>query len=616
MPLKKAWPALLLAACTAYVVWFWRPLLLQGLVVIDGDAFPYYYPTWAIGKRLLQEGGSLLWDPYRNMGQPFLADPRNQALYPLRLLSLFMGYVDYQRIYVVFHSLLAAAFAALIVRRHCREPEPMLLAALGAAFNGYAYWRILYSSDLAALAWLPAAFFFLMERRPIALALCLSLQWLSGFTPYCLLTFAALAAYASTEGFRALVCLLKGLALMLGLCAVQILPFIELIGELDRPMFLDPGLAFEHSLSWPDLLRQSITPAFLKPWVNQGAPAMSSFYFGPVLGGLFVLGMLRGEGRERRLGALGLLFLLLAAGKNLPGYRLLPFITVFRFPSQWLAPFTLLFALTAAAGLSRLRSRTLRAALVLLAAADLLFYADPRFFNWGDQRYLTAVPDLFKSPNLFDPHYRTFHSKRFIEASRNWWRGSAEDWQLFKAALTPSFGASLGLREAASYYTLPTRRTRAYRLRMAAQPLGSPLYDHAGVRSIITLSEEHVLGSGLIRPEQLRLATNPGAKEHVFGLDGQRVELLEDKPGDLLARVHGPGLVVLSEAHYPGWTARRDGRPVPLELFEGAFPAVRLSEPGSVRFRYRPASALLGALVSLATLIALGIGMKRRQGKT
>lgn len=342
---------------------------------------------------------------------------------------------------------------------------------------------------------------------------------------------------------------------------------------------------------------------------------MSSFYFGPVLGGLFVLGMLRGGSRERVLGSLGLFFLLLACGKHLPGYRLIPFITVFRFPSQWLAPFTLLFALTAAAGLSRLRSRALRGALVLLAAADLLFYADPRFFNWGDQRFLTAVPDLFKTPSLLDPGYRTFHSKRFIEASRNWWRGSAEDWQLFKAALTPSFGASLGLREAASYYTLPTRRTRAYRLRMAAESLGSPLYDHAGVRSIITLGTEHVLGSGLIRPEQMRLATNPGAKAHVFGLDGQSVELLEDKPGDLLARVHGPGLIVLSEAHYPGWTARWEERPVPLEIFEGTFPAVRLDGGGLLRFYYRPTSALVGALISLTTILALGIQMKRRHGK-
>lgn len=595
-----------LAACTAYLVLYWRALLLRGLIVLDGDAFPYYFPTWAIGKRLLQQGGSLLWDPYRNMGQPFLADPRNQALYPLRLLCLFLDYVDYQRVYVVFHTLLAAAFGALILRRNCREPEPILLAVLGVAFNGYAYWRILYSCDLAALAWMPGALYFLMEERPISLALCLSLQWLSGFTPYSLLTFAALSFYAATEGRRALLCLLKGLLLMLCLCAAQMLPFVELLRELDRPVFLDPGLALENSLAWPDLLRQLAAPAFLKPWVELGAPAMCSFYFGPVFAGLFALGMLRADKRVRLLGGLSLLFLALAAGKHLPGYRLLPFITAFRFPALWLAPFCLFFALCAAEGARRVPSPLLRRLLVLLAAADLLFYADPRYFNWGDQRFLTSVPDLFHGAQRLDPSRRTFHSKRFIEASRRWWKPSPSDWQLFKAALTPSFGAALGLREAASYYTLPTRRTRSYRLRMAEEPPGSPLYDYAGVGSIITLPEDHRMDSGTIRPEEIRLLANPSAKAHVFGLDGQGVDILKDEPGDLLARVHGPGRVVLSETHFPGWTARLEGREAPMELFEKTFPLVRVpGEGGALRFKYRPLSARLGALISLFSLVGL-----------
>ncbi|MFA6004475.1 MAG: hypothetical protein WC881_10445, partial [Elusimicrobiota bacterium] len=436
---------LLILAGIAYLEIYWRGLLIFGRVVIDGDALPYYYPNWAIGKRLLLDNCSFLWDPYRNMGQPFLADPRNQALYPLRWLSVFFDYVDYQRIYVVFHSILAAGSGFLLMRRLRPQVSAALLAGLGLAFNGYAYWRILYSADLATLAWMPAAFYCLLRQRPWALAAVLTLQWFSGFTPYCLLTAAALLAYAlaDDEPRASLICLVKGWGGMLGLSAIQFLPFLELLRHIDRPVLLDKALALENSLSWKDMFRQLFTPACLRPWVLDGAPALSSFYFGPVLLGLFIWGVVRGGGRERRWAALALAALALAAGRNLPGYSYIPFITVFRFPSQWLAVFCFFFVLVSACGLSRVRRPVLRLMGLVLVAADLLLYASPSYFNWADSEFFGSVPRLAAGVDLADTRQRVFHSKRLIERSASWWRRSLSDWQLFKAMLHPSFGAAL-----------------------------------------------------------------------------------------------------------------------------------------------------------------------------
>jgi hypothetical protein len=72
-------------------------------------------------------------------------------------------------------------------------------------------------------------------------------------------------------------------------------------------------------------------------------------------------------------------------------------------------------------------------------------------------------------------------------------------------------------------------------------------------------------------------------------VDGERIVEIEA----ILAR---PGLVVLADTFYPGWSARVDGMPAPIlatnHLFRGVpAPAGR----HRIRFEYRPGSVLLGA---------------------
>lgn len=78
-------------------------------------------------------------------------------------------------------------------------------------------------------------------------------------------------------------------------------------------------------------------------------------------------------------------------------------------------------------------------------------------------------------------------------------------------------------------------------------------------------------------------------------LDGLEVE----------AWLGAAGVLVVLESYEPGWTAAVDGVSAPVLRANGLFRAVRLG-PGRhlVRFAYRPASARLGAALSLAGLVA------------
>jgi hypothetical protein len=76
------------------------------------------------------------------------------------------------------------------------------------------------------------------------------------------------------------------------------------------------------------------------------------------------------------------------------------------------------------------------------------------------------------------------------------------------------------------------------------------------------------------------------------------------------AEADAPGILVVSEPAYPGWTARVDGRPAPLLRADYAFRGVALG-PGrhrvEMRFRSRPAEVglVLSGLGCLG-LVALG----------
>ena len=67
-----------------------------------------------------------------------------------------------------------------------------------------------------------------------------------------------------------------------------------------------------------------------------------------------------------------------------------------------------------------------------------------------------------------------------------------------------------------------------------------------------------------------------------------------------------PGQLVLNDTFYPGWTAELDGREVPIRPANAAFRAVAVpAGRHEVRFVYRPASAYVGAGLSLAALLGL-----------
>jgi putative flippase GtrA len=88
-----------------------------------------------------------------------------------------------------------------------------------------------------------------------------------------------------------------------------------------------------------------------------------------------------------------------------------------------------------------------------------------------------------------------------------------------------------------------------------------------------------------------------------------RLNLLEYRPNQITLLVNNPvpGLLTISEAVYPGWTAFVNGQPTPILQANGLFrsvvlPAALDEQPHEVTFVYAPASFRLGAAVSVIGL--------------
>ncbi len=133
-------------------------------------------------------------------------------------------------------------------------------------------------------------------------------------------------------------------------------------------------------------------------------------------------------------------------------------------------------------------------------------------------------------------------------------------------------------------------------------------------------SVEHVLPAASLR-EALRTLTSPGFDpERQAVVEGRAearfapVELsdVSHASGRVVATARaaaGGGYLVLAESYLPGWSARVDGQPVPVEVADGATLGVWVPE-GTHRLeaRFQQPGLTLGALLSLAgTLGALGL---------
>ena len=153
------------------------------------DLYRYIHPTAVFLGHELARGNLPLWNPYQYAGQPLLALPNAQLLYPPHLaLLLVLQPAQALEAEFVLHLLIAGWFTWLLAGRLGLGAAARLAAALGYMLSGPLLFDFYMLPLICSEAWLPAILWAVhglaSEARPrwaLALAGCLALAFLGGY---------------------------------------------------------------------------------------------------------------------------------------------------------------------------------------------------------------------------------------------------------------------------------------------------------------------------------------------------------------------------------------------------------------------------------------------------
>ncbi|MGQ9496240.1 MAG: hypothetical protein ACUVRY_08340 [Thermoanaerobaculaceae bacterium] len=344
-------------------------LALFGWVPTARDIPSYFVPLRVRTAEVLRGEASPWLNPNVGCGEPFFANPQSALLYPPAWWSLLLAPPKALGVEVGCHFALLGAGLFFLCRRLGGRPVQALAASWGGQFSGPVLSAAGMVNNLETAAWLPWIWWATLTERPRLLASFVALGFFAA-EPTLALGGAAVALGLAPNRRT-----LKGLALGLGLAAVQLVPMAYWIAQGDR----GPGKPLEAmsagGLSLPELPALVIA-GFPLPTVDvRFLPVITL----PAWVFVGLIGLRLGEQRQRRLFLASLVFLGLAVLPTLPwGDSLWAALTFgfVRLPGRFLLPASLGF-LALAGGVSWPHKKRWLALAVAIGLAGLGFSQRP-----------------------------------------------------------------------------------------------------------------------------------------------------------------------------------------------------------------------------------------------
>lgn len=673
---RADWLALAVIALAAAIffapVWLGGRWLPQG----GGDLTSLMWPNFRYASAMLKGGHLPLWNPHQFSGMPFWGDPQTALFYPPYLSVILLTDVPYQALegLVIFHVALAGwlMYACLRMIRPEKpiSPAPALAAALAWMFSDIFVTHIGNLNINAAAAWLPLVFLGAWRafsdgtiKWSLLAGTGLGLSLLAGHAQvsYAIALAVSLASLILAitrlrEGWKkALLPLGMATAIAvtgLGVSAATWIPAAELTRMSGRA-----ALSYEEASSYS--LPPEALIGLVAPWVYGRGPSdftgnwdrVEVGYIGAVALALALAGAILGI-RQRDKLAITLvigatLAFLLALGRYAPlhrlAYEILPGMENFRAPARFILLFDFAAAILAALTIDSIRwpkserwggwalAGVIGAELVLNGMWVEVQEADPRT-GFQHEAAISWLADQAEGPFRID------------DASDDWQPHTAQ----FSGALYDISGFSQPLALADYQGVLWSLGRR-----------GSRLYDFLGVKYVIggedppgddtfvpvTATESgvtiylnteaqplaHLVGDAVIAGDSEeywdaihKQSWDPAEVVFVEGgpeldgsdLAGSQLGYLVYEPNrvSLSAVTTGPAYLLLAEPYYPGWAAEVNGERVKIYRANLAFRAIYLPEAGdyTVEMRYRPVTVLLGAIISIASAMMVGVYLTRK----
>lgn len=420
------------------VVALFTPILvLSDNQLVFGEDIHRAY--WFFRKFLVNavtSGTIPFWNPYTFSGTPYLANPIVNIFYPATWLYLILPLNEAFSVHIVFHVFLAMCGMYRLVRMWV-DGWSAWMAGLAFGLAGFFSARIWsgHVDVIAAAAWMPIVFrsiwkatdpspmtigqeergssagelhptsrfhrinvwlAHLVNRSVVWAAMAVAIQIFAGYQTMAFFTLLAvgITVLVRTVSARSALPLLRLGAigiLAAGVSAVHLLPEMELMGRTIR--------SYEFPYSWAsygaatvESLRQYVMPfEYGDQYTYSGPPpnfGEQAGFFGRIPLALAFLGILYGiRSRKTQViaiasGITAVVSVWLALGSNAPvidvqylAWKYLPLYQSLRFPVRHTVLVIFAGTMLSGIGLSRIRSRVLKATLIAITILEMTVYS-------------------------------------------------------------------------------------------------------------------------------------------------------------------------------------------------------------------------------------------------
>jgi hypothetical protein len=299
---KPVWFAIILAGLIAA---FFPDLLLGGKSPVFRDFGIFTYPNALFQRESFWRGEMPLWNPLNNCGIPFLAQWNTTALYPPLLVYLLLPVAQGLDLFLLLHLFWAGFGMYFLASRWTGNRLAAAVAGLAFTFNGMTLNSLMWTSNLAALAWMPwvilvveRAWLLGGRKRIVPAIFAGTIQMLAGAPEIIFFTWLMLFALwigrlatgnqARHQMFGRAILMVTMVGL---LSAAQLLPFFDLLAHSERSSAFGTGLWAIPLWGWANLFvplfhcYKAPLGVYFQPWQDW----TSSYYLGA---GVLTLGLL------------------------------------------------------------------------------------------------------------------------------------------------------------------------------------------------------------------------------------------------------------------------------------------------------------------------------------
>lgn len=621
--------------------------LARGHVFTFRDHLDYFQPLRWYTAEMLRGGELPLWNPYSASGEPWLANPQTGVFYPPTWLFLVMPFATAYMLYLLLHLLILGWGAYLLFARRASEAAA-LVGAVALMICGPTLSLLDVSNNLATFAWVPLVIWCALARTTVRGGVVLALAFLGG-EPY----FAALAAVLyvivswstarETEPGQEPGGRLRTIAITAfiaaGLAAVQLLPFISMLGGSDRTASVDPAEALRQSAPLSEWLRVAIPPSMRADGFDAALAQhfIPMVYVGMLVVVLAVAGWITSFRRRDVQGwsALLVFSMLVASGGTIPFVgrviTSLP-LMLFRYPARMIPFGALAIIAIAVVGWNRIRpdKRWLDLVIIALLIADVAPRARPLLQassfrrdvvpyarTVGAEAKILRLDSVSIARGAWIAGYLNLYEHRF-DASSAAPVISARYLRLHEALFKV---ANTDLRAMTAVGFLLSSRDPAWMpgwMQHVALVSGAHVYADPTIfpmatfwsRAVAVPSESDALRVMLEHRAEGALALSPRiAPRYAQARSAiRRVEQLTLGPSSARIVVDAPsdGVVLLTQQQARGWRVTVDGVPREALTAGGLFRAVEVGKGRQeIVWTYRPNALFIGGAMTFVTLCLL-----------